>query len=128
MTEPDLFNVRRKKPKQKATTPPGVLQRIFAIYREAYQKRVGEQPMILKSDGALIKRLVSVYGADKVEGRLRAFMALGDSFVVDSGYALAVFYRQWNRWAARAAPEPRGRGPMNAEQTEAYVRRMRGEK
>ena len=103
MSEPDLFNVKRKPPKVKMTTPPGVLQRLFAIYREEYTKRVGEQPVIMQSDGALVKRLVSIYGAAKVEGRLRAFLALDDPFILESGFALGVFYRQWNRLAMRAA-------------------------
>ena len=124
--EPDLFGVGRKA-KQKKSAPLGMthaLQRLFGVYRELYEHRVQEPPVILKQHGAFLKTLITKYGAEKVEQRLRLFLTSEDRFIVDSGFALDVFYRQWNRLAVQAQNQaPRSSIP-DADRTADYMKRM----
>lgn len=126
MTEPNLFDVDAPKRKAKKPVDPPAVQGLIRLYVELYEKKRGEPPVVLKKDGAALQRLVRTYGPAKVEQRLRAFMAWDDPFVTDSGYSLALLQGLWNRLAARVLESgPSGRY-MNAEQTEAYRRSLKG--
>lgn len=108
MNDVDLFDVRRKAARAKApAAPAGAVQHLLSLYRAGYERRFHEPPVILKRDGALLKSLIKQFGQEKVEARLKAFLAWDDSFVVDSGFALSLLHSCWNRLAAKcvqAAP------------------------
>lgn len=126
----NLFGIdtRKSKPVKKTEpAPPGVIQNLISIYKQGYEKRFGEPPVVLKSDGSLLKNLVQTFGAVKVEQRLRAFMAWDDQFVVDSGFSLRMLHTRWNALAAKCVQErPAERGSVrSAEATEAYLQRLK---
>ncbi len=123
----DLFDVGRKRQavKKAEPAPPGAIQNLLSIYRQGYEKRFHEPPVILKRDGPLLRSLIKQFGAAKVEQRLKAFLSWDDDFVASSGYALTLFHSNWNRLAARCVqqqPEPQRRG---VEETEAYLSRLK---
>ena len=125
-TKLDLFDVgRKRKPLKAEPAPPGAIQNLLSLYRQGYERRFHEPPVILKRDGPLLRNLIQQFGALKVEQRLRAYLAWDDEFVVNSGYALTVFHSNWNRLAARVvqhqAPEQR----RGVDETEAYLSRMK---
>lgn len=123
---PDLFDVNRKSSRpRKPATAPLLLQKLFAIYRDGYERRFSEPPVILKRDGPILAGLVRQFGIEKVEARLRAFLAWDDQYVIDSGFALSMFHASWNRLAARLCAEPAPR-EMTADRTAAYLRDLRG--
>lgn len=126
----NLFGIDTRKSKtiKKAEpAPPGVIQNLISIYKQGYERRFHEPPVVLKSDGPLLKNLVKQFGAVKVEQRLRAFMAWDDQFVVDSGFSLRMLHTRWNALAAKCVQErPAERGPVRgAEATEAYLQRLK---
>lgn len=126
----NLFGIDAKKrtaAQKKPPVAPGVLHNLIAIYVAGYEKKFGEPPVILKSDGPLLTNLVRQFGPLKVEQRLRAFMAWDDQFVVDSGFSLRMLHTRWNALAAKCVQErPAERGPVQgAEATESYLQRLR---
>ncbi len=129
VSTPNLFGIdtSKRKPQKKEPTPPGVLQNLISIYRQAYERRFGEPPVILKSDGPLLRNLCQQFGAIKVEQRLRAFMAWDDQFVIDSGFSLRMLHTRWNALAAKCVQErPAERGSVpSADATSAYLRNLK---
>jgi hypothetical protein len=126
----NLFGIdtsKRKPLRQTEPAPPGVIQNLISVYRQAYERRFDEPPVILKSDGPLLRNLVKQFGALKVEQRLRAFMAWDDQFVIDSGFSLRMLHTRWNALAAKCVQErPADRGAVRgAEATEAYLRSLK---
>lgn len=125
MESVDLFDVSRKrKPVKAEAAPPGVIQNLLTIYRQGYERRFHEPPVILKRDGPLLRSLVKQFGALKVEQRLRAFLAWDDDFVVNSGYALSMFHSCWNRLAARCVQQTPDRY-RGVEETQAYLSKLK---
>ena len=105
--EPNLFGVQ---PKPRATpdkpkTPDGAMSRVIALTRELHEGRFAEPPVVTKRDAALLKTLVLKFGEGKVAERLRAYYAWEDRYVAESGYAIHVFYREWNRLTAKVQRE-----------------------
>lgn len=130
VSQVNLFGIdtsKRKAIKKAEPAPPGVIQNLIGIYKQAYERRFAEPPVILKSDGPLLRNLVKTFGAVKVEQRLRAFMAWDDQFVIDSGFSLRMLHTRWNALAAKCVQErPVERGPVRgAEATEAYLRTLK---
>ncbi len=126
----NLFGIDSTKKKPAKASPPApahAIQSLIGIYRQAFEKKFGEPPVVLKSDGAILKGLVTTYGSLKVEQRLRAFMAWEDEFVVNSGFSLRMLHTRWNALAARCAQEQpqQTKGVMSTEETDAYLRRLR---
>lgn len=125
----NLFGIEKKSAKAEKKTPvaPQAVHNLISIYKQAYERKFGEPPVILKSDGPLLSKLVQQFGPMKVEQRLRAFMAWDDEFVVNSGYSLRMLHTRWNALAARVWQErPAERGPVQgAEATESYLQRLR---
>jgi hypothetical protein len=126
-SEPNLFGITpRTQRKPAPSAPPGVIQNLIGVYRQLYERQFHEPPVILKRDGAILKSLVMQFGAEKVEQRLRAFMSWGDTFVVDSGFALTMFQSCWNRLAAKCASQaPEADRDSGVAKTEAYLRNLR---
>lgn len=123
---PNLFDIRPKAVRMKPQpAPPGAIQRLLSVYRQGYEARFHEPPVILKRDGPLLRSLINTFGVDKVEARLRAFLKWDDQFVVDSGYALTLFHSNWNRLAARCVQQEPERREMSAERTAEYLRTMK---
>jgi hypothetical protein len=124
---PNLFDIKPKALRAKPqSAPPGSVQKLLTVYRQGYETRFHEPPIILKRDGPLLRTLINTFGADKVEARLRAFLSWDDQFVVDSGYALALFHSNWNRLAAKCAQQlPEPRREMSADRTTEYLQRMK---
>jgi hypothetical protein len=126
----NLFGIdtsKRKPLRQSEPAPPGVIQNLIGIYKQGYERRFSEPPVVLKSDGPLLKNLVKQFGAVKVEQRLRAFMSWDDQFVVDSGFSLRMLHTRWNALAAKCVQErPAERGAVrSADATEAYLQRIK---
>jgi hypothetical protein len=124
---PNLFDIKPKAIRAKAqSAPPGVVQRLLMLYKEGYERRFHEPPVILKRDGATIRILVNQFGADKVETRLRAFLNWDDQFIIDSGFALGMLHTSWNRLAARCIQQqPERRKEMSVDRTAEYLRSLR---
>jgi hypothetical protein len=126
----NLFGIdtrKRKAVKKTEPAPPGVIQNLISVYKQGYERRFNEPPVVLKSDGPLLKNLVKQFGAVKVEQRLRAFMAWDDQFVVDSGFSLRMLHTRWNALAAKCVQErPAERGAVpSADATSAYLQRLK---
>lgn len=131
MSDPDLFGVRKKARIKTPSAPNGAVQRLIGVYVTEYQRRFDEKPVITKADGALLKKLITEYGAEKVEQRLRAYIVWNDEFVRKSGYSLSIFHVKWNELAARQRPvrvvESHGAIPDAAE-TKRMLDRQRSKK
>lgn len=130
VTHPNLFGIdtsKRQPLKKSEPAPPGALQKLIGIYKQAYEQKFHEPPVILKSDGPILRNLVKQFGAVKVEHRLRAFMAWDDQFVIDSGYSLRMLHTRWNALAARSVQENRAERTSvpNVEATAAYLQNRR---
>lgn len=108
MSGPNLFGHKEKaeKPKRtKATLPTGTMQKLINLRVSLFEQRFGEPPVILDSDLGFFARLVRQFGIEKVEQRFRMYCAWDDPYVVETGFSIDGFYRQWNRLTARAAAE-----------------------
>lgn len=132
-TDPDLFDVKRRKArKQTDPAPSGAVQHLIGVYRTAYESRYGELPVITKKDGALLKGLVQTFGAPKVEARLKAFMVWEDKFIDEQGYTVGVFHQQWNRLTAQVQKSDRTRNRPGAvpdvNETQAYLKQLHQKK
>lgn len=128
VSHPNLFGIdtTKRKPIQKAEpAPPGVLQGLIGIYKQAYERKFHEPPVILKSDGPILRNLVKQFGAVKVEQRLRAFMAWDDQFVIDSGFSLRMLHTRWNALAAKCVQQPERSSVPSVEATAAYLQQRR---
>ena len=128
MSDPDLFGVRKKARAKKPPVPNGAVQRLIGVYVAGYKLRFNEPPVITKADGALLKSLITTYGDQKVEQRLRAYINWDDPFVLKSGYSLRIFHVKWNELAARLKPvrtsESHGVIP-DADETKKMLDRQR---
>jgi hypothetical protein len=128
VSQVNLFGIdtsKRKPLKKTEPAPPGAIQNLIGIYKQAYERRFHEPPVILKSDGPLLRNLVKTFGAVKVEQRLRAFMAWDDEFVVNSGFSLRMLHTRWNALAARSVNTTERSTVADADTTEAYLQRRR---
>jgi hypothetical protein len=126
--EVDLFDVKRKTLRMKPQAQPGLMlavQRLLGLYREGYEHRFHEPPVILKRDGPILRGLVQQFGEAKVAERLAAFLRWDDQFIVESGYALTVFHSNWNRLTARVVAAQPAQREMSAERTSDYLRSLR---
>lgn len=86
----------RKDPKPKAPDPyPGETQKLVVLYMRLYKQRFGEAPLLTGRDVGTLKRLLKLGGPEKTTERLTFFMQWHDPFVVDCGFSIAVFERQW---------------------------------
>lgn len=125
----NLFGIdtRKRTAQKQEPAPPGVVQGLIGLYRQAYERKFHEPPVILKSDGPLLRGLVKQFGAVKVEQRLLAFMAWDDQFVVDSGYSLKILHTRWNALAAKCVQaQPAERGSVrDVAATDAYLRKLK---
>jgi len=127
----NLFGIDTKKraavEKKKPPVAPGAIHHLISVFAQAYEQKFGEPPVILKSDGPLLRNLVQQFGPVKVEQRLRAFMTWDDQFVVDSGYSLRMLHTRWNALAAKCVQlRPAERGTVQgAEATESYLQGLR---
>lgn len=106
---------------------PGVIHALLASYVAAFQKRFGEPPVIYKKDAPLLAQLVRQHGPAKVEARFRAYLAWDDPFIVESGYSIDGFYRQWNRLAVRESRQAPATS-QNPSKTRAYLDDLRSRK
>jgi hypothetical protein len=126
---PNLFGIDspKRKPLKKEPANHIAVNGLIAIYKQGYERRFNEPPVILKSDGPLLYKLVEQFGAAKVEQRLRAFMAWDDQFVIDSGFSLRMLHTRWNALAAKCVQErPAERGTVpGADATSAYLRQLK---
>lgn len=130
VSHPNLFGIETKKRSaaaKKEPVAPGAVHKLISIYAQAYEQKFHEPPVILKSDGPLLRNLVQQFGALKVEQRLRAFMTWDDQFVIDSGYSLRMLHTRWNALAAKVIQErPAERGPVRgADATDQYLSKLR---
>ena len=96
MTTPDLFDVKRKKKREKVPSKyPGAIQRLIGAYVGLYERRFQAKPLFTQKDGAILKRLINEYGPDKVFTRLEYFMGWKDEWVQQTGYTIGVFQSKW---------------------------------
>jgi len=107
-------------------TPPGVIHGLIQAYVAAYTAKFAEPPVIYKRDGPLLAQLVRQFGAGKVEERFRAYLAWDDPYIIETGYSIDGFHRQWNRLAARVALQRPAASRDGAETTDQYLKRMKG--
>ncbi len=127
--EPNLFDVRRKaKRKAVAPVPGGAVQRLIGIWVGLYERRFGEKPVITPRDGAALKRLVLHAGADVVEHRLPLFLELDDAYIAGEGYPLVLLQSAWNKLIAAEHTTPAPRQVRDADATDRYLRRLKGDR
>ncbi len=102
MTDGTLFRTTKRRVKDAADPAVGAaLQHLmFGVYQAAYLARFGEVPNLHPKDWKALKKLVTAYGVEMVEARLKAYLRWDDQWVTDAGHTLAVFDQQWDRLAA----------------------------
>jgi hypothetical protein len=92
--------------KEKGQAEPAV-KRLIDHYFNCFVKKFGERPAIDgKKDGAIIKRLLSTYGEDKLKGLIDAFFESTDPFIRQSGYTIGVFKTQVNKLITSGTGRP----------------------
>jgi hypothetical protein len=109
--EGDLLDVK-KKARAKAPVDPAVnaaLQPLmFKVYGSLYRGRFGIVPVTTGKDWAILKRLVTQYGAEMVERYLRFFLSWDgehDPWVLENGWTIGVFFSRWNKLTQLQAPK-----------------------
>lgn len=86
----------RKVGPPKAPDPyPGETQKLIVLYARLYRQRFGEAPDLSGRDAGTLKRLLKLAGPEKTTERLIFFMEWMDPFVMDCGFSIGVFERQW---------------------------------
>ena len=127
--DPNLFGVppRRKKRQKAPPAAGGAVQRVIAVYAHLFRERFHEPPVITKADGAQLKRLITQFGAEKVESRVRAYLAWEDPFLRSTGYTLRMLHVKWNELTTRAIQQDvqAARDRAVVENTQEYLRKLR---
>ena len=83
----------------KKSIPPNPDVKIFIDwYSDKFLHVFGEKPVIEGAkDGAIIKRLLGVYGLEKLTGLGEAFFGSDDEFICKTGYTIGVFSKVLNK-------------------------------
>lgn len=76
------------------------IQCILKIHHELFLAQFRGKPHITSKDAAILKRLISSYGEEKVTQYLRAFHASTDPWIKQSGYTIGVFSSCFNKFIA----------------------------
>jgi len=85
-----------KGPSEKKTNPD--IKKFLDFYHENFLEKFNEKPVIDGGkDGAIVKRLLSTYGLDRLKGLLLAFFKSDYPFILSSGYTIGVFKSQINK-------------------------------
>src|SRR5262252_1929727 len=125
-SDADLFGFVRRAVKRKTTPAPnGSVQRLIGVYVELFERRFKEKPHVLKADGAQLKALVLKFGEEKVEARLRAYLAWDNDYAQRKGFTLRVFSSLWNELTVALHKTPSRSAVPDAERTAAYLRQLR---
>ena len=101
--EPTGINKHKHKQKtnSESSDSPTPTKITIDYYHEKFVSMFVHKPVISGGkDGALIKKLVSQYGIDKVLDLLDQFFASNDTFIQQSGYSIGAFYGQVNKLIA----------------------------
>lgn len=122
--DPNLFDVKRKAKRVAAPPlPNGIVQRLLGIWVGLFEAKFHEKPMILPRDGAALKRLVALAGAEAVERRLPKYLALEDRYIAGEGYPLALLQSSWNRLIIQDRVHDR---TPDAARSQDYLRKLKG--
>lgn len=122
----DLFGAPAEKPRRRVASRSPV-PTLIGVYVTLFNARFGARPVVTGKDGAAIKRLIAQMGAEDVARRLPAFLDLDDPYLVDRGFPLSLFPGAWNRLVSAEREERARRRVPSVEETDAYLRRLRGD-
>jgi hypothetical protein len=68
-------------------------QRLISMFSALYREKIGARYMVIKGkDGKLLQNMRAYYSDADIELYMRAFFAIPDEFIQQSGYSFGTFY------------------------------------
>lgn len=110
----------------KKRTPTNPEIPLFISYaHETFEKRFHEKIHIDGGkDGAIVKKLLSTYGIEKLKKLWDAFLEADDPFIKQAGYSIGIFKTQVNKLVSMMSNEPTKPAFGLTPETEAKLKEM----